>query len=82
MRPRAVTEVRGTLLLEAISDQKSVEVSEEEIAQKIEEISKDTGQALAKVKSYFRDPDERRTLSRRLREQKTVEFLKAQAKYL
>jgi len=82
MRPRALIEVRGTLLLEAIADQKSLEVSEQEIAEKIEAISKDSGQALAKVKSYFRDPDERRTLSRRLREQKTVEFLKAQAKYL
>lgn len=82
MRPRALIEVRGSLLLEAIADQKSLEVSEQEIAEKIEGISKDSGQALAKVKSYFRDPDERRTLSRRLREQKTVEFLKAQAKYL
>jgi trigger factor len=82
MRPRALTEVKGVLLLDAIADQKSIEVSEQEIAGKIEEISKETGQAMAKVKSFFRDPDERRALSRRLREQKTVEFLKAEAKYL
>ena len=82
MRPRALVEVKGSLLLEAIAEQKAIEVPEQEIAQKIEEISKETGQALAKVKSYFRDPNERRSLSRRLRDEKTVEFLKAQAKYL
>src|SRR5262249_31625297 len=38
LRPRALVEVKGSLLLEAIAEQKSIEVSEDEIAKKVEEI--------------------------------------------
>jgi trigger factor len=52
------------------------------VTKKIEEISKESGQHVAKVRKYFKEPAERRGLERRLREEKTVEFLKGRAKYL
>lgn len=81
MRPRALAEVKAALLFEAIADQEKIEVSEEELNHKIEEIAQDSGQALAKVKRHFADPKERRNLSQKLREEKTVDFLKGRAKY-
>jgi trigger factor len=82
MRPRALSEVKAALLFEAIANQEGIEVTDAELEAKIEEIAKDTGQALAKVKRHFGNPDERRNLVQRMREEKTVEFLKASAKYL
>jgi trigger factor len=81
MRPRALKEVKAALLLEAIAAQEKVEVSEQDIDKRIEEVAKGAGQPAAKVRKHFRDPQERRGLERRLREEKTVEFLKSRAKY-
>ena len=82
MRPRALSEVKAALLFEAIGNQEKIEVADAEIEKKIDEIAKDSGQPMAKVKRHFGNPEERRTLGQRLREEKTVEFLKARAKYL
>jgi len=82
MRPRALGEVKAALLFEAIANQEKIEAADPEIEAKIEEIAKDSGQPMAKVKRHFGNAEERRTLVQRLREEKTVEFLKAGAKYL
>jgi trigger factor len=82
MRPRATLEVKGQLLLEAIAEKEGLKISEGEVEKKMEEISKETGQHVAKVRKAFKEPAERRGLERRLGEEKTVEFLKAAAKYL
>jgi trigger factor len=82
MRPRALSEVKAALLFEAIANQEKIEVADPDIEKKIEEIAKDSGQPMGKVKRHFGNPEERRTLAQRLREEKTVEFLKARAKYL
>ncbi|HYR54893.1 MAG TPA: trigger factor [Myxococcaceae bacterium] len=82
MRPRALGEVKAALLFEAIANQEKIEVADPEIEKKIEEIARDSGQPMAKVKRHFGNPEERRTLVQKLREEKTVEFLKAGAKYL
>ncbi len=82
LKPRALNEVKGVLLLESVAEQESIHVPEEEIEKKVEEISTETGQTLSKVRKFFKDPDERRSLSRRIQEEKTVEFLKARGKYL
>ena len=81
MRPRAMAEVKAALLFEAIASQEKIEVAEQEVDKKIEEAAKDSGQALPKVKRHFAKPQERRNLSQKLREEKTVDFLKARAKY-
>ncbi len=82
MRPRAMGEVKAALLLEAIANQEKIEVPDADLEKKIEEIAKDSGQSIAKVKRHFGNPEERRNLSQKMREEKTVEFLKSRAKYL
>jgi trigger factor len=81
MRERAVQEVKGTLLLEAIAEKESIQASDADIEKKIEELANESGQPVANIRKYFTRPDDRLGLSLRLREEKTIEFLKAQAKY-
>ena len=81
MRERAVQEVKGTLLFEAIAVKESIQATEADIDQKIEELAKEAGQPVANVRKYFKSQDDRFGLTLRLREEKTIEFLKAQAKY-
>jgi len=82
MRPRALAEVKAALLFQAIANQEKIEVADAEVDKKIEEIGKDSGQPIAKVKRHFANPEERQNLAQKLREEKTVEFLKGRAKYL
>lgn len=81
MRERAVQEVKGTLLFEAIATQESIQATEADIEQKMEELAKEAGQPVASIRKYFKSQDDRYGLTLRLREEKTIEFLKAQAKY-
>jgi trigger factor len=81
MRERAVQEVKGTLLFEAIAVKESIQATEADIDKKIEDLAKEAGQPVASVRKYFKSQDDRLGLSLRLREEKTIEFLKAQAKY-
>ncbi len=81
MREEATQEVKGTLLFEAIAQKENIQASDEDLEKKIEELAKEANQAVAVVRKYFKDPEERQGLSLRLREEKTIEFLKAQAKY-
>ncbi len=81
MRPRAINEVKGSLLFESIAEKESITAPEDAVEKKIEELAEQSGQALSMVKKHFKNPDERRSLSLRLREEKTIEFLKSQATY-
>lgn len=80
MRPRAITEVKGTLLLEAIALKEKVEATDADVEKKLEEIAEEAKQALSAVRKVFRG-EQLEGLKLRLREEKTVEFLKARAKY-
>lgn len=81
MRERAVQEVKGTLLLEAVAEKESIQATDADIEKKLEELATESGQPVANIRKYFTRPDDRLGLSLRLREEKTIEFLKAQAKY-
>ncbi|MFL5349535.1 MAG: trigger factor [Hyalangium sp.] len=81
MRERAVQEVKGTLLFEAIAEKEAIQAGDADIDKKIEELAAESGQPVANIRKYFTRPDDRLGLSLRLREEKTIEFLKAQAKY-
>lgn len=81
MRERAVREVKGTLLFEAIADAEKIEASEEELDKKIEQLAAESNQAVSQVAKAFRSPSDRKSLGLRVREEKTIEFLKAAAKY-
>jgi trigger factor len=81
MRPRAEREVKGTLLLQAIAEKHGVQASDEEVEKKIAELAEESGTAVSQVRKQFRDAESREALSRRLREEKTIEFLRSGAKY-
>ncbi len=81
MRPRALSEVQGTLLFEAIAEKEKIEASDADVEKKIEALAEELGQPAHKIQKHFKNADERRGLALRLREEKTVEFLKASATY-
>jgi len=81
MREKALQEVKGTLLFEAIAQKEGIQASDADVDARIEQLATEAGQPVAAVKKYFKGPDERLGLSLRLREEKTIEFLRGRAKY-
>jgi trigger factor len=81
LREEATKEVKGALLIEAIAQKENIQASDEDLEKKIEELAKEANQAVSVVRKYFKGSEERQGLSLRLREEKTIEFLKGQAKY-
>jgi trigger factor len=81
MRPKALREVKGQLLFGAIGEKEKIEVTDEEVDKKLEQISQDQKVPLSTLRKQFRKPEERRRLQAQVREEKTVEFLKAKATY-
>ena len=80
MRPKAENEVRAALLLEAIAEKEGVKVEPSEVDARIEALAKESEQALSQVRKAFKDANQRRSLELRIREEKTVEFLRSRAK--
>ncbi len=80
MRPRAETEVRGALLLEAIAQAEGLTVQPAEVDARIEQLAKESEQPISQVRKAFKDANQRRSLELRIREEKTVEFLRSRAK--
>jgi trigger factor len=81
MRPRGENEVKGTLLLEAIAEKHAIQASEEDVEKKLAALAEESGVALSQVRRQFRDPEAQEALAMRLREEKTIEFLRSRAKY-
>jgi trigger factor len=81
MRPRALTEVKGALLLEAIAEKEKLSPSDEEVEARIAKLAEESQQPLSQIRKHFKGPDERRGLFLRLREEKAIEFLKSRATY-
>jgi trigger factor len=79
-RPKAELEVRGQLLLEAVAAAQKIEVSDQDIETKLESLAAEAGAALSQVRKAFRGEDEKAGLKNRIREEKTIAFLKHQAK--
>lgn len=80
MRPKAEAEVRGALLLAAVAEKEGLSVNPDEVEARIAQYATESGAPLHQVRKAFKEPDQRRALEQRLREEKTVEFLKAAAK--
>ncbi len=78
LRERAVLEVKGALLLEAISEKEKIEATDEDLEKRMQEISERVNTPIEKVRSYL-SGEERKTLASRLREEKTIEFLTSKA---
>jgi trigger factor len=80
MRPKAEAEVRGALLLQAVAEKEGLSVKSEDVDARIAQYATESGAPLHQVRKAFKEPEQRRALEQRVREEKTVEFLKAAAK--
>jgi trigger factor len=72
--------VRETLLLEAVAEHQEIEVSDEEVEEKIEQIARDQGLAPARLRQRYEDQGALPGLRGQLAEEKALEFLLAMAK--
>ena len=80
MRPKAEAEVRGALLLQAVAEKEGLSVNSEELDARIAQYATESGAPLHQVRKAFKEPEQKQALEQRVREEKTVEFLKAAAK--
>lgn len=80
-RPKAELEVRGQLIVEAIGKKEKIEVNDAELEKKLEELAEEGATPLSTIRKYYKDEEERQGLVSRVREQKTIDFLKSTATY-
>ncbi len=79
-RDTAVSQVRGSLLLEAIAAQENLEVEDAEIDSKLEEIAAMANAPLDAVKKHYADPEGKSGLVAQIKEEKAISFLLDKAK--
>jgi trigger factor len=80
-RPRAEGEVRGQLLFEALAKQEKIEASDEDYEKKLESIAEETGNPLSQIRKAYKAGDAKDGLRGKIREEKTIAFLKSSATY-
>jgi len=79
-RDTAVSQVQGSLILEAIGDQEEITVDEQEIDAKLETIAKTANAPLDAVKKHYASDDSKSSLLAQIKEEKVISFLIEQAK--
>ncbi len=75
LRQRALLEVKGYLLLEAIAEKEKIEASEEDLDKHFEKLSGELKQPAEKIRAAFRRQDSLDSLKGRLRQDKALAFL-------
>ncbi len=63
-----------------VAQHEGIEVNEEDIAQRIKQISEQTGQSIEQITKYIQDNNLTASLKDELRSNKTIEFLLKEAK--
>lgn len=80
-RNTAVLQVKGTLLLEAIAKKENIEISEEEIQEKIAEIAEKANKDSSVVEGfYLKNHYAKEALLKQIREERTIKFLEERAR--
>jgi trigger factor len=79
LKDRATLEVKGSLILEAIALKEKIEPTDAELGARIDELAKGAGAQAPQLRAHYQKAEERRTLALRVREDKTVQFLKSRA---
>lgn len=74
-RPDAVRRVKTRLVVEALADAAGIEVSEEEVAQRIDEIVARNSASSDALRRYLEEPDQKESLRASLRVRKTLDHL-------
>jgi trigger factor len=71
----AEKQVKCSLLVEVIAKNESIEVSDEEVEEKIQEIAASNNQDVAKVREFYRKEGLWEGLKVKLQEKRTLDFL-------
>lgn len=79
-RTHAERDVRETLVLEAVADAREIEVSDEEVEEKVASMAREQGLDPARLRKAYEERGLLDGLRARLREEKALEFLLAEAK--
>ncbi len=79
MRPQAETAVKSTLALEKVVELEKIEVSEEELNAKLEEMAKGYGMELDKIKETLREED-KKNIEKDCAIEKAINFILENAK--
>ena len=80
-RPDAERTLRAMFILEAIRRQENIEVTAEDVTERIEEIAAENGFPAAPYREYLEKNGELDRISHELSENKTFDFLKSRAKF-
>jgi trigger factor len=81
LRENALLQVKGALLLEAIADAEKIEVGEGDVQAEVARIAGELGIPVEQVQRQIRGGDSRQVLKNKLREDKALAFLTAQATF-
>jgi len=79
-RNRAIREVKSGLILKRVAELEKVDVAEEEIDERFEEIARRTNQTRSQVEAYYSKNNLVENLKAQLLEEKTLQFLLKKAK--
>ena len=79
LRQRALLEVKGYLLLEAIAEKEKIEASDEDLQKHFEKLAAELKQPPEKIRQAFRQRDSLDGLKGRLRQDKALAFLLGKA---
>jgi trigger factor len=80
LRPRAERRSRQRLLLEAIAAKEKVEVSDDEVEDRIRAQAQATGQALVKLRQTYAKPGRKERLRAHIREERVLDLLLTRAR--
>jgi trigger factor len=81
LRQRALLEVKGYLLLEAIAEKEKIEASEEDLAKHFDKLAHELKQPAEKVRAAFKRQESLDGLKGRLRQDKALAFLLSKANF-
>lgn len=77
---RAEKRARNTLILDALSDQEQIEVSDDELAERIGLVLRQSGRSRDRMSEFYSDENNREALRRSMRREKTLDALLERAK--
>ena len=75
-RDSAVRSIRKFFILDAIQNQEGIEVTEEEIAERVRKLSDSTGRPREEIERYLENPDHRRSFESELLDEKVMGYLR------
>ena len=81
LRQRALLEVKGYLLLEAIAEKEKIESTEEDLVSHFDKMAAELKQPAEKIRAAFRRQDSLDSLKARLRQDKALAFLLSKANF-